>query len=33
MVDLNRTDEPVIHIRTWQQEKDPKFGVYDISNF
>jgi hypothetical protein len=33
MVDLNKTDEPVIHIRTWQPEKDPDFGLYDISNF
>jgi hypothetical protein len=33
MVDLNRTDEPVIHIRTWQPERDPNFGVYDISSF
>jgi hypothetical protein len=33
MVDLNKTDEPVIHVRTWQSEKDPDFGVYDISNF
>jgi hypothetical protein len=33
IVDLNKTDEPVIHIRTWQPEKDPNFGVYDIANF
>ncbi|GHS86497.1 hypothetical protein FACS1894201_07380 [Bacteroidia bacterium] len=33
MVDLNKTEEPTIHIRTWQPEKDPEFGVYDISNF
>ena len=33
MVDLNKKEEPVIHIRTWQPEKDPDFGVYDISNF
>jgi hypothetical protein len=33
MVDLNKTEEPVIHIRTWQPEKDPDFGLYDISNF
>lgn len=33
MVDLNKTDEPVIHVRTWQPEKDPDFGLYDISNF
>jgi hypothetical protein len=33
MVDLNKTNEPIIHIRTWQPEKDPDFGVYDIANF
>jgi hypothetical protein len=33
MVDLNKTDEPIIHIRTWQPEKDPDFGIYDITNF
>ncbi|MDR1680823.1 MAG: hypothetical protein LBS12_03460 [Prevotellaceae bacterium] len=33
MVDLNKTDEPLIHIRTWQPEKDPDFGLYDISYF
>ena len=33
MVDLNKTEEPVIHIRTWQPEKDPNFGLYDIAHF
>ncbi|MDR0668192.1 MAG: LPP20 family lipoprotein [Prevotellaceae bacterium] len=33
MVDLNRTTEPLIHIRTWQPEKDPDFGLYDITHF
>ncbi|MDR3367178.1 MAG: LPP20 family lipoprotein [Prevotellaceae bacterium] len=33
MVDLNKPEEPVIHVRTWQPEKDPDFGVYDISSF
>jgi hypothetical protein len=33
MVDLNKAEEPIIHIRTWQPEKDPDFGLYDISNF
>jgi hypothetical protein len=33
MVDLNKAEEPMIHIRTWQPEKDPDFGLYDISNF
>jgi hypothetical protein len=33
LADLNDTEKPIIHIRTWQPEKDPNFGVYDISNF
>jgi hypothetical protein len=33
MVDLNKAQEPLIHIRTWQPEKDPDFGLYDISYF
>jgi hypothetical protein len=33
MVDLNKTEEPLIHIRTWQPKKDPNFGLYDIPNF
>ncbi|MDR3133098.1 MAG: hypothetical protein LBU42_03645 [Prevotellaceae bacterium] len=33
MVDLNKVEEPVIHIRTWQLEKDPDFGLYDITHF
>jgi hypothetical protein len=33
MVDLNKTEEPVIHIRTWQPAKDPDFGLYDITHF
>jgi hypothetical protein len=33
MADLNKPEEPVIHIRTWQPEKDPNFGLYDISSF
>jgi hypothetical protein len=32
-VDLNDSSRPVIHIRTWQPEKDPDFGLYDIGNF
>jgi hypothetical protein len=32
-VDLNNTEKPIIHIRTWQPEKDPNFGVYDLSHF
>ncbi len=33
LADLNDSEKPMIHIRTWQPEKDPEFGVYDISNF
>ncbi len=33
MVDLNNPKEPIIHVRTWQPEKDPDFGVIDLSHF
>ncbi|ADV42952.1 hypothetical protein Bache_0937 [Bacteroides helcogenes P 36-108] len=33
MVDLNNPKEPIIHVRTWQPEKDPDFGLIDLSNF
>ena len=33
MVDLNKPKEPVIHVRTWQPEKDPDFGLIDLSHF
>jgi ABC-type oligopeptide transport system substrate-binding subunit len=33
MVDLNDAERPTIYVRTWQPEKDPDFGIYDISNF
>lgn len=33
MVDLNEPKKPVIHVRTWQPEKDPNFGVIDLSFF
>jgi hypothetical protein len=33
MVDLNNPKEPVIHVRTWQPEKDPNFGLIDLSHF
>lgn len=32
LVDL-RQDTPVIHIRTWQPDKDPDFGYFDIDSF
>lgn len=33
LVDLNNPQEPVIHVRTWQPEKDPDFGLIDLSYF
>lgn len=33
MVDLNDPDTPVIKVRTWQPEKDPNFGWYDMGLF
>ena len=33
MVDLNNPEEPLIHVRTWQPEKDPDFGLIDLSYF
>lgn len=33
MVDLNNPREPIIHVRTWQPEKDPDFGLIDLSYF
>lgn len=33
MVDLNNPKEPVIHVRTWQPDKDPDFGLIDLSHF
>lgn len=33
MVDLNKPNEPLIHIRTWQPERDPNFGVIGPGHF
>lgn len=33
MVDLNNIKQPVIHVRAWQPEKDPDFGLIDLSHF
>jgi hypothetical protein len=33
VTDLNDAEKPIIHVRTWQPEKDPDFGVYDLSHF
>ena len=33
LVDLRNPDKPLIHVRTWQPEKDPDFGLFDIHSF
>ncbi len=33
MVDLTTIDKPIIHVRTWQPDKDPDFGVYGLQSF
>ncbi|MFI3330298.1 MAG: LPP20 family lipoprotein [Rikenellaceae bacterium] len=33
MVDLNNIKKPIIHVRTWQEDKDPNFGVYGLEHF
>lgn len=33
VVDLRDPDAPVIHVRTWQPNKDPEFGLFDLSKF
>ncbi|MDR1341700.1 MAG: hypothetical protein LBK18_00420 [Prevotellaceae bacterium] len=33
LADLNNPEKPVIHVRAWQPEKDPDFGVYSLANF
>jgi len=33
MVDLNNPDTPIIHVRTWQPEKDSTGTVYGLSDF
>lgn len=33
MVDLNNPDEPIIKVRTWQEEPDPVEGLYDLMDF
>ena len=32
-VDLNDSYNPIIHVRTWQPEKDPDFGIYHLGQF
>ena len=33
VVDLRNPDDPIIHVRVWQPDKDPNFGLYDLSKF
>lgn len=33
LVDLNHPDKPIIHVRAWQPEKDPDFGLIDLPSF
>lgn len=33
MVDINDPQHPLIKVRTWQPEKDPKFGLYGPGDF
>ncbi|MDD5862143.1 MAG: hypothetical protein PUD15_06230, partial [Prevotella sp.] len=33
MVDMNDPKHPLIKVRTWQPEKDPKFGLYGPGDF
>jgi hypothetical protein len=33
MVDINDPKHPLIKVRTWQPEKDPKFGLYGPGDF
>lgn len=33
MVDLNNPDTPIIHVRTWQPEKDSTGNIYGLSDF
>jgi hypothetical protein len=33
MDDMNDADQPLIKVRTWQPERDPKFGLYGPGDF
>ena len=33
MVDLNDPNKPIIHVRTWQQDRDPAFGIIGPQHF
>ena len=32
LVDISDQARPLIHVRTWQPEPDPEFGIYGINN-
>lgn len=33
VVDLRNPDKPIIHVRAWQAEKNPDFGLFDLGMF
>lgn len=33
VVDLRDEEHPIIHVRTWQPNKDPDFGFFDLGKF
>jgi len=33
LIDLNDSAQPVIHVRTWQPEKNPDGSIYGVENF
>ena len=33
LIDINIPDQPVIHVRTWQPEKNPDGSIYGIGDF
>jgi len=33
IVDLNNHNEPIIHVRTWQPERDEEIGIYGFKDF
>ncbi|MBN1338809.1 MAG: LPP20 family lipoprotein [Bacteroidales bacterium] len=33
MIDFSNSDEPLIHVRTWQPEKDPEVKIYGLESF
>ncbi|GAB1416653.1 hypothetical protein MASR2M117_20590 [Paludibacter sp.] len=33
LIDFDNPDEPLIHVRTWQPQKNPDGSIYGIENF